>query len=111
MFQLGISNIFLKRNGQIKLGDFNIAKLIENSTSLSRTSSARNNFTSHVGTSPYMSPEMISYKTYSYETDCWLVEFYFIFKLAHVKFCLFNWRLLKHLKTEQILEKIFIFEL
>jgi len=86
MFHFGISNIFLKRNGQIKLGDFNIAKLMENSTSLSRTSSTRNNITIHVGTPPYMSPEMISYKTYSYETDCWLVEFYFIFKLAHVCF-------------------------
>ena len=71
MFHLGFSNIFLIRNGQIKLGDFNIAKLIENNTSLSITSSARNNFKSNLGTPPYMSPAMRSYKTYSYETDCW----------------------------------------
>ena len=44
------------------MGDFNIAKSLSVLT-----------LSSHVGTLPYMSPEMISHGTYSYNTDCWYV--------------------------------------
>jgi serine/threonine protein kinase len=60
-------NIFLKLNGQIKLGDFGVSKTIDEITSTASSTVS----VSAVGTIPYMSPEMISHLEYSYETDCW----------------------------------------
>ena len=60
-------NIFLKLNGQIKLGDFGVSKTIEEIT----TTASSTVSVSAVGTIPYMSPEMIAHLEYSFETDCW----------------------------------------
>ena len=59
-------NIFLKLNGQIKLGDFGVSKTIEEIT----TTASSTVSVSAVGTIPYMSPEMIAHLEYSFETDC-----------------------------------------
>jgi NIMA (never in mitosis gene a)-related kinase len=55
-------NIFLKQDGQIKLGDFGVSRYIDESTSPNLT---------YAGTELYMSPEMRSHQNYSYKTDCW----------------------------------------
>ena len=58
-----IRNIFLKQNGDIKLGDFGISRLFEETTSIINT---------FAGTHQYMSPEMrIPFADYTYNTDCW----------------------------------------
>ena len=68
-----IRNIFLKQNGDIKLGDFGISRSFEESTSLVSTV---------IGTRDYMSPRMRSGLKYSFETDCWFVTFYHIVKTS-----------------------------
>ncbi|KAF6376548.1 NIMA related kinase 5 [Rhinolophus ferrumequinum] len=56
-------NIFLSKNGMVaKLGDFGIAKVLNNSMELARTC---------VGTPYYLSPEICQNKPYNNKTDIW----------------------------------------
>ena len=55
-------NIFLNKNGSIKIGDFGIAK------ALSKTNS---NAMTVIGTPYYFSPEIINGEPYNYKTDIW----------------------------------------
>ena len=55
-------NIFLMKNGKIKIGDFGIAK------ALTKT---KNNATTIIGTPYYFSPEIINGEPYNYKTDIW----------------------------------------
>ena len=55
-------NIFLMKNGNVKIGDFGIAK------SLSKTKS---NAMTIIGTPYYFSPEIINGEPYNYKTDIW----------------------------------------
>ena len=59
---LKAQNIFLEKNGTIKLGDFGIAKVLEQTVAQANT---------QVGTPYYISPEIIKGKKYSFETDIW----------------------------------------
>ncbi len=55
-------NIFLTKNGIIKLGDFGIAKVLSNTVEKAVTI---------VGTPYYLSPEIINNKPYSFKSDIW----------------------------------------
>lgn len=55
-------NIFLNKNGWIKLGDFGIAKVLEHTKDIAKTV---------VGTPYYLSPEIIENKPYSFNSDIW----------------------------------------
>uniref|UniRef100_F7DMM6 non-specific serine/threonine protein kinase n=1 Tax=Equus caballus TaxID=9796 RepID=F7DMM6_HORSE len=56
-------NIFLSKNGMVaKLGDFGIARVLNNSMELARTC---------VGTPYYLSPEICQNKPYNNKTDIW----------------------------------------
>lgn len=55
-------NIFLMRNGMIKLGDFGISKVLTNTVDKARTM---------VGTPYYLSPEIVEGKPYSFKSDVW----------------------------------------
>lgn len=50
------------KNGTIKLGDFGIAKVLEQTVAQAET---------QVGTPYYISPEIIKGRKYSLETDIW----------------------------------------
>ena len=55
-------NIFLMKNGTIKIGDFGIAKSLSNTNSNAKTI---------IGTPYYFSPEIINGEPYNYKTDIW----------------------------------------
>ena len=55
-------NIFLMKNGKLKIGDFGIAKALTNS---------KNNASTVIGTPYYFSPEIINGEPYNYKTDIW----------------------------------------
>jgi NIMA (never in mitosis gene a)-related kinase len=55
-------NIFLSSNGTIKLGDFGISKVLENSVSSAKTV---------VGTPYYLSPEACENQPYNSKSDIW----------------------------------------
>ncbi|CAG9323137.1 unnamed protein product [Blepharisma stoltei] len=55
-------NIFLMKNGMIKLGDFGIAKVLSSTIDNARTM---------VGTPYYLSPEIIESKPYNFKSDIW----------------------------------------
>jgi NIMA (never in mitosis gene a)-related kinase len=55
-------NIFLTKNGLIKLGDFGIAKCLNFTLDKAKTI---------VGTPFYLSPEIIENKPYSFKSDIW----------------------------------------
>ena len=59
---LKTSNIFLKSNNVVKLGDFGIARVLEGTLEQAKTV---------VGTPYYMSPEVCENKPYSYKSDVW----------------------------------------
>ena len=55
-------NIFLMSTGQIKLGDFGISKVLDNTFQLCQT---------QIGTPYYLSPEICEGKSYNSKTDIW----------------------------------------
>ncbi|KAL0477615.1 NEK1 [Acrasis kona] len=59
---LKAGNIFLTKSGQIKLGDFGIARVLNRTMDMAQTS---------IGTPLYMSPECCNNKPYSYKSDVW----------------------------------------
>lgn len=59
---LKLSNIFISSNGDIKLGDFGIAKVLNNTDEFAKTI---------VGTPYYLSPEICQKKPYNHKSDIW----------------------------------------
>ena len=59
---LKLSNIFLTSKGNIKLGDFGIAKILSSKDELAKTL---------VGTPYYLSPELCLKKPYNHKSDIW----------------------------------------
>jgi NIMA (never in mitosis gene a)-related kinase 1/4/5 len=59
---LKTQNIFLTKDGIIKLGDFGIARVLSHTREKCKTM---------VGTPYYLSPEIIDSKEYSFKTDLW----------------------------------------
>jgi NIMA (never in mitosis gene a)-related kinase len=59
---LKLSNIFLSSNGDIKLGDFGIAKVLDQSDEFAKTV---------VGTPYYLSPEICLRRPYNNKSDIW----------------------------------------
>jgi len=59
---LKTQNVFLMETGQIKLGDFGIAKVLESTKDYAKTM---------VGTPYYLSPEIIEDRPYSFKSDIW----------------------------------------
>lgn len=55
-------NIFLMKNGQVKLGDFGIAKCLDQTMDKAKT---------YVGTPYYLSPEIINSQPYGFQSDIW----------------------------------------
>ncbi|KAL0487557.1 serine/threonine-protein kinase Nek1 [Acrasis kona] len=59
---LKTQNVFLTKTGQIKLGDFGIARVLNKTMDMAQTS---------IGTPLYMSPECCNSKPYSFKSDVW----------------------------------------
>ena len=55
-------NIFLMKNGTVKLGDFGIAKCLDQTIDKAKT---------YVGTPYYLSPEIINSQPYGFQSDIW----------------------------------------
>ena len=61
---LKTSNMFLTSNGTIKIGDFGISKVLEETAQNAETV---------VGTPYYLSPEICQNKPYSFKSDVWSI--------------------------------------
>jgi serine/threonine protein kinase len=59
---LKAENVFLMKDGTVKLGDFGIARVLEHTFQLCRT---------QIGTPYYLSPEICEGKNYNSKTDIW----------------------------------------
>lgn len=59
-----LQNIFLNKEGIIKLGDFGVSKKLENTDDLAKTS---------LGTPYYISPEICQGKPYNNKSDVWML--------------------------------------
>ena len=59
---LKAQNVFLMKDGAVKLGDFGIAKVLQNTMQLAM---------SQIGTPYYLSPEICDNKKYNSKTDIW----------------------------------------
>lgn len=57
-------NIFLTSTNQVKIGDFGISKVLENTSDFAKTS---------LGTPYYLSPEICMGQKYDYKSDAWMV--------------------------------------
>ncbi len=74
---LKLSNIFICGNGEVKLGDFGISKVLESTNAFAQ---------SIVGTPYYLSPEICNKEPYSYKSDIWSLGclLYELFTCNHV---------------------------
>lgn len=55
-------NIFINSNGTLKLGDFGISRVLDNTNDAANTM---------VGTPYYMAPEVCESKPYTFKSDVW----------------------------------------
>ena len=56
------ANVFIDQQGNVKLGDFGLSKMLDNESRYAYT---------NVGTPYYMSPEQINEEKYNYKSDVW----------------------------------------
>jgi NIMA (never in mitosis gene a)-related kinase len=68
-------NIFISASGRIKLGDFGISRVLENTNCFAKTS---------IGTPYYLAPEICQQKPYSWSADIWAVGC-ILYELAMLK--------------------------
>jgi NIMA (never in mitosis gene a)-related kinase len=59
---LKAENIFFMKNGEVKIGDFGLSRYLKNGSP---------SMMSLVGTSSYMSPELLNQEPYGFPTDIW----------------------------------------
>lgn len=61
---LKTSNVFITKGNRVKIGDFGISKILENTVQLAGTS---------LGTPYYLSPEICLGQKYDYKSDMWML--------------------------------------
>lgn len=71
------SNIFLPKQDFVKLGDFGISKVLENSLDSAMTI---------LGTPYYLSPELCKNKPYNFKTDIWSLGC-LLYEMCELKVC------------------------